>query len=66
MMELTDSEIKRELEQIFEDIMARTEIVFVPDKKDPFNMDKTMVWFITEPDPLDMFIKLELPNERSS
>lgn len=66
-MNVVDTELKRELEQIFDDLMKRTKIVFVPDKKDPFNLDKTMVWFITEPDPYaDIFIKLELKNERSS
>lgn len=66
MSEPTDAEIKAALEKLFDDYMKQTEIVFVPDKSDPFNLDKTMVWFIRDDPYADMFIKLEPKNERSS
>lgn len=60
---MSDAETRRIVEQWFDEIVARTEIVFVPDKDDPFNLDKTMVWFITEPDPIEeTFGKLKFPD----
>jgi hypothetical protein len=56
MSELTNAELKKELEKMFDKI----EIHIIPDKKDPFNLDKAMVWFFTEPGPYDgLFIKRE-------
>lgn len=54
----SDEELKRQIEAIFDDYMKHTEIVFQPDPSDPFNLDKTMVWFIRDDPYADMFIKL--------
>lgn len=54
----SDEEIERELEAIFNDYMKQTQIIFQPDPTDPFNLDKTMVWFIHDDPYADMFIKL--------
>ncbi len=60
---MNDAEIEAYLRKMLDDLVARIEIVFVPDKSDPFNLNKTMVWFITDPGPYeDMFIKLDLPS----
>jgi hypothetical protein len=46
-----NEQVKKILEELFKDICNRTEITIVPDKNDPYNLDKAMVYMITEPDP---------------
>lgn len=58
-MQSSDEEVKKQVENALQRMMDETEIVFVPDKNDPFNLDKTMVYFIRDDPYANMFIKLE-------
>jgi hypothetical protein len=59
--------VKDEIRKALEDCLGKTEIVIVPNKDEPFNLDKAMVWFMREPDPYEgLYIKLrivELPDK---
>lgn len=48
-----EAKARKRAKEFFEGLLEKIDITIVPNKEDPFNLDKAMVYFITEPDPYE-------------